>query len=181
MQLAKEVLDFWFVEHGQEDWFASSDEFDAKLKERFFGLHAQVAIGEASAWRATPEGRVAEIIVLDQFSRQFFRERPEAFATDGMALVLAQELVASGLDKMLTKDQRFFAYMPFMHSESLIVHDTAQQVFIDLGNEGNLKFEQMHLEILRKFGRYPKRNEALERTSTQEELDYISSRDGKLF
>lgn len=181
MQSAKEVLDFWFVEHGQEDWFSSSDEFDAKLKNRFFDLHAQVAKGEASTWRATPEGRVAEIIVLDQFSRQFFRGEREAFATDGMALILAQELVASGLDKTLTKDQRFFAYMPFMHSESLIVHDTAQQVFIDLGNEGNLKFEKMHLETLQKFGRYPKRNKALGRTSTQEELDYISAREGKDF
>ncbi len=181
MQSAKEVLDFWFVEHGQEEWFASSDEFDAKLKERFFDLHAQVAKGEASGWRATPEGRVAEIIVLDQFSRQLFREGPEAFATDGMALILAQELVTSGQDKKLTKDERFFAYMPFMHSESLVVHETAQQVFIDLGNEDNLKFEQMHLEILQRFGRYPKRNEALGRTSTQEELDYISSRDGLHF
>ena len=181
MKTAIEVLDFWFVEHGRKDWFGSAPEFDKKLHDRFFDLHAKVALGEASSWRASPVGRVAEIIVLDQFSRQFFRGEGRAFATDGMALVLAQELVASGNDKSLTKDQRFFGYMPFMHSESLVVHETAIKLFADLGDKNTLKFEMSHHDILLKFGRYPKRNEALGRTSSQAELDYINSREGEHF
>lgn len=181
MKSAQDVLDFWFVEHGYKDWFGSSAEFDAVLNEKFFDLHGQVAAGEASSWRKSPEGRVAEIIVLDQFSRQFFREQAQAFSTDAMALVLAQELVLSGQDKTLTKDQRFFAYMPFMHSESLVIHETAIELFSELGDDNTLKFEISHRDLLLKFGRYPKRNAALGRPSTPEELDYISSRDGEHF
>ena len=181
MKSAQDVLDFWFVEHGQKDWFGSTPEFDALLHEKFFDLYGHVAAGEASSWRVSPEGRVAEIVVLDQFSRQFFRGRAEAFSTDKMSLVLAQELVLSGNDKSLTNDQRFFAYLPFMHSESLKIHETALQLFTDLGDENTLKFENLHRDVLLKFGRYPKRNAALGRTSTPQELDYISSRQGEHF
>lgn len=181
MQAASDVLEFWFKQHSQNDWFGSSAEFDAVVKEKFFELHGRVAAGEASSWRATPEGRVAEIVVLDQFSRQFFRGEAKAFATDGMSLALAQELIASGKDKALTKDQRFFAYLPFMHSESLTIHETAMQLFTELSDEETLKFEIAHLDVLKEFGRYPKRNAALGRASTSQELDYINGRDGQHF
>ncbi|MCF6302989.1 MAG: DUF924 domain-containing protein [Devosiaceae bacterium] len=181
MQTASEILEFWFDEHSKEDWFGSSVEFDELLKKNFFDLHAKVAAGEASSWRDTPQGRVAEIIVLDQFSRQFFRGEARAFITDSMSLVLAQELVASGKDMSLTNNQRFFAYLPFMHSESLVIHETAVRLFRDLGDEETLKFEMAHLDVLKEFGRYPKRNAALGRTSTPQEAVYIEGRDGQHF
>lgn len=181
MQTASTVLKFWFDQHSKDDWFGSSAQFDDLLRATFFDLHGKVAAGEASHWRNSPEGRVAEIIVLDQFSRQFFRGDAKAFATDSMSLVLAQELVASGKDKTLTSDQRFFAYLPFMHSESLIVHETAVQLFTEHGDEETLKFEMAHLDVLKEFGRYPKRNAALGRTSTPEEIAYIEGRDGQHF
>ncbi len=181
MQAASRVLNFWFEQHSREDWFGLNPQFDALLRDTFFDLYGKVVAGEASQWRNSPEGRVAEIIVLDQFSRQFFRGEARAFATDGMSLVLAQELVASGQDKTLTPDQRFFAYLPFMHSESLVVHETAVKLFTELGDEETLKFEMAHLDVLKEFGRYPKRNAALGRISTPGEIAYIQGRDGQHF
>jgi len=178
---AKEIIDFWFEEIDQENWFASSDEFDKILHDKYFDLHAKVAAGEAHNWRKTPQGRLAEILILDQFSRQFFRDSPKAFASDNMALVLAQELVALGEDKQLDGQQRMFAYMPYMHSESLAIHEEAVRLYKDLGNKGTLEFEITHQDIIKQFGRFPKRNEALGRKSTKQELEYIAGRDGHHF
>ncbi len=157
------------------------------LHNKYFDLHAKVAAGEAHNWRKTPQGRnnalgrLAEILVLDQFSRQFFRDSPQAFASDNMALVLAQELVEQGGDKQLTDEQKMFAYMPYMHSESLAIHNEAVRLYKDLGNEGTLEFEIAHQDIIKQFGRFPKRNEALGRKSTKQELEYIAGRDGHHF
>lgn len=178
MQTAEDVIRFWFVEHGPDDWFAAKPEFDAALAAAFTETHQAVAAGEAWQWRTTPEGRLAEIIVLDQFSRQLFRGRPRAFAQDTMALALAQEAVAAGHDRALEPDRRRFLYMPYMHSESLIIHDEALRLFTALGEEKTLEFEVAHADCLRRFGRYPRRNAALGRPSTAEELEYIASGTG---
>lgn len=181
MSSADDVIDFWFSQSTTEDWFGGKPEFDEKLKARFFDLHAKVAAGEAWTWRSSAMGRVAEILVLDQFSRQFYRGDARAFAQDAMALALAQELVAQGLDEGLDEDPRMFAYMPYMHSESLLIHKEALRLFTAHGSENLLSYEMMHKDVLEKFGRYPKRNEALGRTSTKAELDYIAGRDGEHF
>ncbi len=181
MQDASDVIHFWFTESSSEDWFGAKPEFDRKLRDRFFDLHGMVAAGEAFHWRTSAHGRLAEILVLDQFSRQFYRGDARSFASDDMALALAQELVAQGLDAELDESKKMFAYMPYMHSESLVIHEEAVRLFTALGNEDTLKFEMMHKELLERFGRYPKRNEALGRESTPEELDYIAGRDGEHF
>lgn len=181
MQIADEIIQFWFVEHTFEDWFGSKPEFDEKLKTRYFDLFQQVSAGEKSHWRKKPEGRLAEILVLDQFSRQFFRGRARAFATDAMALTLAQELVASGQDKSLGHAQRNFAYLPFMHSESLKIHDESVRIYTELGDENNLKYELAHRDVIVKFSRFPKRNAALGRDSTPEEIEYMRGREGEHF
>jgi uncharacterized protein (DUF924 family) len=175
MKTAEDVLRFWFVDHGEKDWFGGKPEFDAELAEAFTDTHAAVARGEAWWWRQSPAGRLAEIIVLDQFSRQLFRNRGEAFATDGMALVLAQEAVATGDYRALEPRRRTFILMPYMHSESAVIHQEAVRLFTELGNPDNLKFELMHRDIISRFGRYPRRNAALGRISTPEEEAYISS------
>ena len=144
-------------------------------------MHQQVAAGETYIWRKTAQGRLAEIIVLDQFSRQFFRGQARAFAYDNMALALAQELVALGEDKKLDEQQKMFAYMPYMHSESLVIHNEAVRLYTEIGNQELLKFELSHQAIIKQFGRFPKRNQALARKSTKQELAYISGRDGHHF
>ena len=178
MRTPEEVLEFWFVEHGPDDWFSANPEFDARLAARFAETHEKVSQCEAFRWRATPQGRVAEIVVLDQFSRQLHRGSPRAFAQDGMALVLAQEAVAAGHDRALTPEQRHFLLMPYMHSESLVIHEEAVRLFTQLGNEEALKYEIAHRDVIQRFGRYPRRNAALGRQSTQEELEYMESGEG---
>ncbi|MHB1104198.1 MAG: DUF924 family protein [Devosia sp.] len=178
MSTPDDVLHFWFIDHGQQDWFGGKPEFDAELAAKFTESHARAAAGEAYPWRATPEGRLAEILVLDQFSRQLHRGSPQAFAQDGMALVLAQEAVAGGFDLKLEPPRRTFVYMPYMHSESLVIHEEAVRLFTALGNEEALKYELGHVDVLKRFGRYPRRNAALGRQSTPEELEYMAAGTG---
>jgi uncharacterized protein (DUF924 family) len=173
MKGPSDVLDFWFVEHGEDDWFGGKAEFDAKLAERFTETHARVAIGEAFTWRTGADGRLAEIIVLDQFSRQLYRGSSRAFEQDPMALTLSQEAVTQGLDTALEPRRRMFLYMPYMHSESLLVHQEAVRLFTALGNEDTLQYELNHCETIDRFGRYPFRNKPLGRESTAEELAYM--------
>lgn len=170
----KQVLDFWFDPENKEFWFSKSDEFDLELEEKFGHTLQQAMQCELWTWRETAEGRLAEIIVLDQFSRNLFRNHPASFAQDPLALSLAQEAVRLGLDQQLAPDQRCFMYMPFMHSESKIIHAQALQLFEALGNPINLGFELKHKTIIDRFGRYPHRNQILERESTPEEVEFLT-------
>ncbi len=170
----KQVLDFWFDPENKEFWFSKSDEFDLELEEKFGHTLQQAMQCELWTWRETAEGRLAEIIVLDQFSRNLFRDHPASFAQDPLALSLAQEAVRLDLDQQLAPDQRCFMYMPFMHSESKIIHAQALQLFEALGNPMNLDFELKHKTIIDRFGRYPHRNQILERESTPEEVEFLT-------
>lgn len=171
----KEILKFWFEELKPEQWWAKDEHMDQEISHRFKNLHEQASRGELYLWRTSPEGRLAEIIVLDQFSRNIFRNDPKSFSQDGIALTLSQEGVALGADKKLTSVQRQFFYMPYMHSESLKIHEVAVQLFEDLGIKNNLDFELAHQKIIKKFGRYPHRNKILGRTSTQEEIAFLKT------
>ena len=174
MQGAEAVYTFWFEAHGPDDWFAGAPDFDAKIADRFSATHAGLARGEGFSWRKDTRGRLAEVLVLDQFSRQLFRGDARAFAQDGMALVLAQELVALGLDTTLPDAERMFAYLPYMHSESLVVHDESVRLHEAFGNANALEYELKHRAVIEQFGRYPKRNAALGRVSTPEEKAYLA-------
>ncbi|MGX7151075.1 DUF924 family protein [Enterococcus ureasiticus] len=169
----QEILTFWFKECQPSHWFKKDLAFDALIKERFSTIHAQVAQGEKSIWRKTIEGRLAEIIVLDQFSRNLFRDDAQSFSYDGMALILTQEAMATGDLDQLTTQQRAFLFMPLMHSESLIIHEDALKCFAEKGMEHNLEFELKHYDILVRFGRYPHRNKLLGRRSTAEEIAFL--------
>ncbi|MDZ7862243.1 DUF924 family protein [Acidovorax sp.] len=173
MQL-KSILHFWFEELTNKQHFVKDTALDEAMRSRFGATLEAAARCELFAWRATPEGRLAEILVLDQFSRNIFRDTPRAFAQDALALVLAQEMVAGGHDQQLDVAQRAFAYMPYMHSESLVVHAEAVRLFAQPGLENNLNFEQRHKAIIERFGRYPHRNAILGRTSSAEELAFLS-------
>jgi uncharacterized protein (DUF924 family) len=174
-----EVIRFWFVDHGREQWFGGGPEFDAKLIAKFKDTHHAVAAGEAWRWRETSNGRLAEIIVLDQFSRQIYRGEGRAFALDPMALALAQEAVAGGHDQNVPHEWRMFFYLPYMHSESLVIHEESLRLHQALGIEEGVEFERSHAEVIRRFGRYPRRNKALGRESTAEEIAYIESDAGR--
>ena len=170
----QDFLNFWFSPVAEPNWFVKSAEFDALLAEKFTDVLQQAAQGELWKWRETPAGRLAEIIVLDQFSRNIYRDQAQAFAYDSLALALAQEAISLQLDAQLSPEQRSFLYMPFMHSESKLMHEYALKLFQRLGNQINLSFEKKHKIIIDRFGRYPHRNEILGRTSTAEELEFLT-------
>ncbi len=177
-QKIQEVLSFWFEEVTPKQKFAKDSEFDALVSEKFKDSYWEIVRGETKDWREIPEGRLAEIIVLDQFARNMFRDEAQCFSADVLALKLAQEALKVGDDKKVSKEQRVFFYMPYMHSESKEVHKEALKIFTEHGNENNLKYEIQHKEIIEQFGRYPHRNELLGRESTPEELEFLKERSG---
>ena len=168
------ILRFWFSELTPKQHYAKDAALDDAIRTRFGATLEAATRCELFAWRATPEGRLAEVLVLDQFSRNVYRDTARAFAQDALALALAQELVASGQDRSLPLAQRSFAYMPYMHSESALVHDQAIALFSQPGMEDSLGFELRHKDIIDRFGRYPHRNALLGRTTTPEELVFLS-------
>ena len=169
----QQILDFWFSPATQPHWFAQSAAFDQQVHSRFAAVLAQAAAAELAHWRATLAGRVAEIIVLDQFSRNVYRNTPQAFAQDGMALVLAQEAVAQPDFAGLPVAQRKFALMPYMHAESALIHEQAEPLFAALNDELTLDFERRHQQIIQRFGRDPHRNAILGRSSSAEEVAFL--------
>jgi len=169
----EDVLTFWFEEIESTMWWVKSEAFDKQMTDRFSTLLSQAKQGELVGWRVQPRGRLAEIVVLDQFSRNIHRDTPNAFAQDGIALVLAQEAVNAKAFECLWEEEINFLLIPFMHSESKMVHEVACTLFEKHGSESSYQFELKHKVIVDRFGRYPHRNAILGRASTEEELAYL--------
>lgn len=173
----QKILKFWFEEVKQSQWWKKDADFDQLISAKFSDIHAKAVQCELFEWRQYARGRLAEIIVLDQFSRNMFRDSPLAFAHDHMALVLAQEAVSLGVDKQLNPRERGFIYLPFMHSESVKIHELAEKLYRyhkdNSGGESGLEWEMKHKVIIERFGRYPHRNIILGRKSTEEELEFL--------
>jgi uncharacterized protein (DUF924 family) len=169
----QEVLQFWFEDTDPKMWWVADSTFDNAISNQFTGLLERAAQGELYAWRGEPGGRLAEIIVLDQFSRNIYRHTPQAFAQDVMALVLAQEAVNSDIHRKLSQTQSGFLLLPFMHSESKLIHVWGERLYREFAAEENYQFELKHKAIIDRFGRYPHRNEILGRTSSREEIEFL--------
>jgi uncharacterized protein (DUF924 family) len=170
---SKDVIDFWFEELTPKDWWTKNLALDQKIKTRFADLHAKAHREELAPWRANDMGRLAEIIVLDQFSRNMYRDDARAFASDELASRLAQEAVAVGAFDRLSQPHSPFLIMPYMHSESPEVHGLAVPLFVILENSNQLDFELRHKAIIDQFGRYPHRNGMLNRVSTKAEIEFL--------
>jgi uncharacterized protein (DUF924 family) len=168
------ILDFWFKEIEPKQWWVKSAAFDQLIVQRFAGIHRQAQQGELFLWRTEPLGRLAEIIILDQFSRNMFRDTPYAFASDPMALTLTQEAIQVKADTYLTPDEKGFLYMPMMHSESLLIHTYAQPFFAQDGCESYARSAKQHLEVIQRFGRYPHRNVILGRVCSVAEMEFLA-------
>lgn len=173
----QEVLTFWFEETEPKQRFMKDETFDTLIKKRFSSTHQAIVAGETAHWRDSIYGRLAEVIVLDQFSRNMFRDTSRSFQYDSLALILSQEAIRTGNVDDLTSDEKAFLYMPFMHSESPIIHEQAMILFATPGLESYLDFEIKHKAIIDRFGRYPHRNVVLDRLSTDEELIFLTEPD----
>lgn len=167
------VLTFWFKETEPRKWWVVDSDFDDLIRSRFLGHLQQAVTGELYEWRSTPHGRLAELIVLDQFSRNIYRGTPQVFAQDPQALALSQEAVAAGALQVLSEIERSFLLMPYMHSESRLVHVQAEALFKQFAPASNYDFELRHKVIIDRIGRYPHRNQVLGRTSTEEEIEFL--------
>lgn len=171
----KDIIDFWFKETKPQQWFEKSAAFDRTIKRRFEKAYWAVLKGEMAAWRGTAEGRLAEIIVLDQFARNIFRGTPQSFAGDHMALALAQEAIRAGADKKLGA-KKHFLYMPFMHAESKAVQKESVRLFKTIDKKATYAVD--HARIINKFGRFPHRNAILGRKSTAAEKKFMQTHKG---
>lgn len=190
---ARAVLDFWFDEDNEPYWFLEDDKFDQTIADKFGEIWQAAKQGECANWRRTEEqstldtnsdnsttdlaGRLAEIIVLDQFSRNLCRGQASAFAQDNMALVLAQEAIHQPRFSTLPWQWRQFMIMPMMHSESAVIHTRYLPLFEQLNDLNTLDFAYGHQAIIKQFGRYPHRNAALNRTSTAAEQEFLKQPD----
>ena len=168
------VLDFWFNELSTKDWFVKSEAIDRRITERFAELHLAQSRSVPDAWRASPEARLARIIVLDQFPRNMYRGSPLSFATDGLALKAAKAAIAVGADAAVSADRRIFFYMPFEHAEDLAEQNRAVALCEALGNANYLDYARQHQAIIEPYGRFPHRNPILGRPSTPEEEAYLA-------
>lgn len=168
------VLEFWFGELTTKDWFVKNEAVDRRCDERFRDLHHQLSREVPDEWRASPEARLALVIVFDQFPRNIYRGSPLSFATDKMALIEAKAAIAVGADKAVSQTQRIFFYMPFEHAEDLEEQDRAVALCEALGDEGYVDYAHRHRAVIEEFGRFPHRNAILDRMSTPEELAYLA-------
>ena len=175
-----EILDFWFgpAPHAERDvWFRKDAAFDIEIRSRFGTAMEAALAGEFADWTATPRGALARVLLLDQFTRNAFRDTPRAFAGDALALATAKATVDAGRDRTLDRYERWFLYMPFEHSEELAVQERAIALFRALAEEtgepGNLQWAEKHAAVIRRFGRFPHRNAILGRASTPEELVFL--------
>lgn len=169
----KEVLKFWLEEIDPTMWWVANSSFDNVIKDRFTNLVSQATQGELYAWRKEPKGRLAEIILLDQFSRNIFRNTPNAFSNDPVALVLAQEAVEANVPNVLNKTECGFLLLPYMHSESKVIHEIAKILYREFAAPHNYEYELKHKVIIDRFGRYPHRNAILGRESSPEEIEFL--------
>ena len=169
----QEIIKFWFEDIKKSQWWIKDEKFDQLLVEKFSEVHDKAIKCELFEWRQNAEGCLAEIIILDQFSRNMFRGSALSFAYDSLALALSQQAIVAGIDRLLEPAKRSFLYLPFMHSESSEIHKVAMGLFENNGNQSSMDFEIRHKNIIDRFGRYPHRNEVLGRTSSPEEIAFL--------
>jgi uncharacterized protein (DUF924 family) len=168
------VLDLWFRELDPKAWFTKSDATDALIRERGLAVHERLARERPPETRQDPRAALAAVIALDQFPRNVFRGTARAFATDPLALGLAKHAVAAGFDTSMSRNERLFLYLPFEHCEGADEQARCVALFAALDDPELTRFAEAHKVIIDRFGRFPHRNAILGRTSTPEELEFLS-------
>ena len=171
---AGDVLRFWYGALTPEQWWKRDEEVDQEITVRFASLYLRLVDQVPESWLATPQGRLAAVIVLDQFPRNMFRDDPRAYGSDAEALKLAQDMVDAGEDRKLTDEQRAFLYMPFQHSEEPEMQVRSVELFRSLGDAEQIDFAEKHKMVIDRFGRFPHRNAALGRKTTAAERLFLS-------
>ena len=170
-----EILKFWLDDVGPSGWYAQSDALDKEITDRYLPTWQMASEGSFSLWLTYPSGSLAYIILLDQFSRNLFRNSPDAFAQDSKALAIAKTGIEAGFDKSHPDDLTPFFYMPFMHCENLEEQKTCLRLMQEMDAQDNVRAAKEHLEIIEKYGRFPHRNTVLGRASKPEEIAFLEA------
>lgn len=173
-----DVLHFWYSDAARAKWFVKDEAFDAEIRRRFAVLYEHVRDGAHADWKDSPRGLLALVIVLDQFPRNMFRGSAQAFASDDLALTLAELGIAKGFNVRLSPEERMFLYMPLQHAEKIDVQEQAVARFAELALDDTLDFAKQHRDIILRFGRFPHRNAVLGRESTAEETEFLKTHAG---
>jgi uncharacterized protein (DUF924 family) len=180
--LVHDILIFWFGPPplaARDAWFRKDPAFDATIRTRFGETIAAARAGAYGGWCAEPRGALARVIVLDQFTRNAFRDTPDAFSGDARALATAEDAIAKGHDRALEPVERSFLYMPFQHAEDPAAQERSLALFgalaAETGQDGQLPWAKKHADVVRRFGRYPHRNAILGRASTPEEIAFLQT------
>jgi len=173
----EDVLKFWFEQIEADQWFEKDPAFDASIRKRFLGLHESLVSRGSNGLLPNAQTALAAVIVLDQMSRNMFRDTPRAFAADPQALWVAEAAIVRGFDAGLTKDQRMFLYLPFEHSEDRQLQARSVTLMASLGDPELQKWAEAHRAIVDRFGRFPHRNGILGRASTSEETEFLKQPD----
>ena len=170
-----DILTFWFHEIEPKQWWKKDKKFDDLLRCRFLNIYSDAINNKLKSWRISEKGRLAEIIVIDQFSRNLFRAKPDAYYHDHLAIFSSKELICLKLHQKLNKNEKIFTFMPFMHSEIFEDQIISLSLYSNLGIKENFRSALKHFNIIRKFGRFPHRNKILNRKSTEEELAFLTT------
>lgn len=173
LKSAASVIAFW-RDAGPEKWFKKDDAFDQDIRDRFLATHEAAAAGKLSAWEHSAEGALALLILLDQFPRNMFRNDARSFATDPLARAVAAGALVRGFDAQVETAMRSFFYLPFEHSEDMADQDRSVAFYKALNDADLLKWAELHADIIRRFGRFPHRNQLLGRTTTPEEQAFLN-------
>ena len=168
------IIKFWF-EAGPKKWWIKNKKFDQTIIDRFGATHEAACAGKLDDWAHDAQGALALIIVLDQFSRNMFRGDPKTYAQDNRARAIAKDAIDKGFDQKFPIEQRSFFYLPFMHAEDLALQNYCVALYRAAGNKKNLPHALEHAEIIRRFGRFPHRNQILGRTSSPAELAFLEA------
>ena len=173
----EDVLDFWLNEVGEDGWYAGGDALDARVRDRFLPTWEAAMEGRLGLWLTSPLGALAYVIVLDQFPRNMFRGDPRSFASDRHARAAAKTAIAREWDLKVPEPERQFFYMPLEHSENLVDQDRCVRLMVarlpETGAE-QILHARAHREQIRRFGRFPTRNEVLRRQNTPEEAEFLA-------
>jgi uncharacterized protein (DUF924 family) len=175
---AERVLAVWRAA-GPDKWFTRDDAFDAEIRAGFLQTYEAAAAGRLDHWQSTPDATLALLLLLDQFPRNLFRGDARAFSTDAQARRIAEQAIARGIDRLFEIPERRFFYMPLMHSENLAEQERCLALFRDAADPEGVKHAEIHADIIRRFGRFPHRNRALGRSTTEEERAFLDAGGGR--
>lgn len=172
----QEIIDFWYSDRIKKQWFSSTPELDKEILDNYGALWKAACLGELDDWTSRPEGSLALVIVLDQFPLNMFRGQAKSFKSERKAVETALKAINQNFDKRIKREKLAFLYMPLMHSENLAEQDLSVKLFRENNLDANIRFAEHHRDIVKQFGRFPHRNEILDRKSTAEEIKYLASK-----